>query len=170
MKANRLRVLAGGLIAFGALAGATPAMAGLTGTCGMVLSVPHNYTFGSLVQSSGSTYPNFVYLASPGDTRGVNLLAVIDFTHSTLSYALTQVTAGDAATNTRNAYSTQSQSGVAFTSAAGPITGSYTITFTPPGAAAAMSLNVLPVNSGNTYLIQGTSGRTGALTGVCQAL
>ncbi len=168
MKANRVRVLAGSLVALGALAGATPAMAGLTGSCGMVLSVPHNYAFGTVVPGTGSTYPNLVYLAHPGDTRGVNLLAVIDFTNSTLSYVLTQVTIGDANTNTANSYSTTSQSGVAFTTAAGPITGSYTITFTPQNATA-MSLNVLPVNSGNTYLIQGTSGKTGALTGVCQA-
>ncbi|BAP88433.1 uncharacterized protein E1O_13020 [Burkholderiales bacterium GJ-E10] len=169
MKANRLRVLAGGLIAFGALAGATPAMAGLTGSCGMVLAVPHNYAFG-YIASNSSGYPNYVYLANPGDTRGVNLLAVIDFTNNTLSYSLTQVTIGDASTKTPNSYSSQNQSGVSFTTAAGPISGSYTITFTPNGYPSAMSLNILPVNSGNTYLVQGTSGKTGALTGVCQGL
>lgn len=171
MKANRLHVLAASLIAFGALAGAAPAMAGagLTGSCGMVLAVPHNYAFGAIGYNSGNAAPSFVYLAQPGSTRGVNLLAVLNFTNNTISFVLTQVTIGNPTTNTPNSYSTQNQSGVPFTTATGLISGMYTITFTPQGAPA-MSLNVLPVNSGNTYLIQGTSGTAGALTGVCQAL
>ena len=159
-------------MALGALTLATPdAFAGLTGSCGMVVAVPHTYVFGSMtgtVNGTTGSFNAYAQLVPPGSTKGVNVLAVINFTSSTISYEVTQVTVGNASTSTPNSYSTQNGS-ASFTTAAGPLPGSYTITFTPTGSPQ-MNLNLLPVNSGNTILVQGTTGTAGALTGVCQAL
>lgn len=171
MKANRIRILGSSLLALGALTLVTPdAFAGLTGNCGMVVAVPHTYVFGSVTGTVNSTgnMNGYAQLVPPGSTKGVNLLAVINFTSSTISYEVTQVTVGNASTGTSNSYSTQNGS-ASFTTAAGPLPGSYTITFTPTGSPQ-ISLNLLPVNSGNTILVQGTTGTASALTGVCQAL
>ena len=167
MKANRIRILGGSLMALGALTLATPdAFAALSGSCGMVVAVPHTYVSGIMTGSAnGSTgvVTGTVQLVPTGSTKGVNLLAVINFTSSTISFNLTQVTVG-----TPNSYATQAGS-AQFVTAAGPLPGSYTITFTPTGSPQ-VSLNLLPVNSGNTILVQGTTGSGSALTGVCQAL
>ena len=134
----------------------------------MIVSVPHNYALGTMsgtINSSTGAYNGNFALVPSGSTKGVNVLAVLDFGTNTISFNVTQVTIG-----TPNSYSTQTQTAVSFTSVAGPLPGSYTISFTPSGSANAISLNLLPVNGGNTVLVQGTSGGSGALAGVCQAL
>ncbi len=169
MNHKRIHVLAISLAALGIFAGFAPrASAALTGSCGMIVSVPHNYALGTMsgnINTSTGAYNGNFQLVSAGSTKGVNVLAVLDFSTNTISFNVTQVTIG-----TPNSYATQTQTGVAFTSVAGPLPGSYTISFTPSGSPNAISLNLLPVNGGNTVLVQGTSGGSGALAGVCQAL
>ncbi len=167
MKNKRIRILASGLAALGVFSGFMPsASAALSGSCGMVVSVPHNYVLGTMSGNvsltTGAFTSNFQFDGA-GSVKGVNVLAVIDFNTSTISFNVTNVTIG-----TPNTYGTSAGSAT-FTTAAGPLPNSYTITFTPPSSSA-MSLNLLPVNSGNTVLVQGTSGSGSALVGVCQAL
>ena len=168
MKHKRIHVLAVGLAALGLFSGFAPrASAALSGSCGMIVSVPHNYALGNMsgtINTSTGAYSGNFQLASPGSTKGVNVLAVLDFSANTISFNVTQVTIGNP-----NSYATQTQTGVAFTTAAGPLPGSYTISFTPTGSPT-INLNLLPVNGGSTVLVQGTSGGSGALAGVCQAL
>ena len=168
MNHKRIHVLAISLAALGIFAGFAPrASAALTGSCGMIVSVPHNYALGTMsgtINTSTGAYSGNFQLASPGSTKGVNVLAVLDFSANTISFNVTQVTIGNP-----NSYATQTQTGVAFTTAAGPLPGSYTISFTPTGSPT-INLNLLPVNGGSTVLVQGTSGGSGALAGVCQAL
>ena len=170
MKHKRIHVLAAGLAALGLFSGFAPrASAALSGSCGMIVSVPHNYALGNMsgtINTGTGAYNGVFQLASAGSTRGVNVLAVLDFSTNTISFNVTQVTIN----TPNNSYATQTQTGVAFTTAAGPLPGSYTISFTPTGSSTAISLNLLPVNGGSTVLVQGTSGGSGALAGVCQAL
>ncbi|MHB8348449.1 MAG: hypothetical protein ACYDHM_15065 [Acidiferrobacterales bacterium] len=167
MNNKRIRILASGLAALGIFASLTHgASAALTGSCGMVVSLPHNYVLGSMsgtMNTSNGAYSGNFQLASPGSTKGVNVLAVLDFNTSTISFNVTQVTIGNP-----NTYGT-SEASTPFTTAAGPLPNSYTITFTPPSSTA-INLNLLPVNSGNTILVQGTASGASALVGVCQAL
>ncbi len=167
LKRTLFRALLGIFAVVGVFAGYIPvASAALSGSCGMVVSIPHNHVLGTMSgnvnMGTGAFNSNF-QMEGPGSTQGVNLLAVINFTTSTINFNVTQVTIG-----TPNSYATQSGSAI-FTTAAGPLTGSYMITFTPPGSTT-LNLILLPVNSGNTMLVQGTSGNAGALVGVCQAL
>lgn len=132
----------------------------------MVVSLPHNYVLGSMsgtMNTGTGAYSGNFQLATPGSTKGVNVLAVLDFNTSTISFNVTQVTIGNP-----NSYGT-SEASTPFTTVAGPLPNSYTITFTPPSSTA-INLNLLPVNSGNTILVQGTASGASALVGVCQAL
>lgn len=167
MNNKRIGILASSLVALGFLAGFAPgASAALSGSCGMVVSLPHNYVLGSMsgtMNTSNGNYSGNFQLATPGSTKGVNVLAVLDFNTSTISFNVTQVTIGNP-----NSYGT-SETSTSFTTVAGPLPNSYTITFTPPSSTA-INLNLLPVNSGNTILVQGTASGASALVGVCQAL
>lgn len=167
LKRKRFRTLLGSLAVLGVYGGFIPAAsAALSGSCGMVVSLPHNYVLGAMsgtMNTSTGAYSGNFQLASPGSTKGVNVLAVLDFAASTITYNVVNVTIGSP-----NSYGAQTGS-VPFTTVAGPLPNSYTISFTPTGSNA-ISLNLLPVNSGNTILVQGTSGTASALTGVCQAL
>lgn len=168
LKRKPFRTLLGSLAVVGVFAGFTPvASAALSGSCGMVVSLPHNYVLGSMsgtMNTSTGAYSGNFQLANSGSTKGVNVLAVIDFSASTIDFNITEVTIG-----TPNSYGTTVETDP-FTTAAGPLPNSYTITFTPSSSSVAINLNLLPVNSGNTILVQGTQHGASALVGVCQAL
>ena len=172
MKTKSFRPFLYGLAALGVFAGFIPAAdAGLTGTCGVLFATPHLFlnAYGSMtgsVTSTGAMTGNYISNAvGPNQgPYGVDVLAEINFSNSTVSYNVMQVSFNGSGTK---AYSAVSGS-VPFTTTAGPgsLAGSYTITFTPTGGQQ-ISLTILPVNSGNTILIQGT---TDASRGVCQMM
>lgn len=171
MKPKSFRPFLYGLAALGVFAGFVPAAnAGLTGTCGMLFATPHLFlnAYGSLKGSvSGSSMSGSYVSNAVGANQGpygVDVLAEIDFSNSTLSYNVMQVSFNASA---NESYSASSGS-VPFTTTAGPagLPGSSTITFTPTGSPP-MSLIILPVNSGNTILVQGTTDST---RGVCQMM
>jgi hypothetical protein len=129
-----------------------------TGTCGLVASIPHP-------ELDWYAYINST--APAATTKNMDLLAEINFTAKTINYSITQFTwSGTAFTKSTvagNASFTIAGPGVNTTNTT---PASYQITFTPSvGSTNAVTLNVLPVNSGNTYLIQGVADR---LSGVCQ--
>jgi hypothetical protein len=99
-------------------------------------------------------------------TKNMDLLAEINFTAGTIHYAVTQFVWNGTPPLTK-----QTIAGNTTFTIAGPgvntintTPNSYQITFTAGGSP--VTLNVLPVNSGNTFLIQGIGDR---ISGVCQA-
>ena len=120
----------------------TSAFAGLSGTCGMLASPP---------PSPGS-----------GNQFMFNVLAVVDFNTSTITYNVTNLTFNSPPTPPTLSQSSGSSS---FTLANGPISGSYSMTFTPSGSSTALIFNLFPVNSNNTILVQGANS---PFSGVCQ--
>ena len=143
LKQRFLRAFAGGVLV-AALLPASNAFA-LTGTCAMLVTQPVPY---------GSSLPV---------TQGFNILAAINFTNSTISFNEVRATYATTGTTLISA-NTQTGSGIAFTTAAGPIAGSQAITFTPP-VGGALTANIYPVNGNNTVLVQGA---TDLFSGVCQ--
>jgi hypothetical protein len=145
-----------------ALAGFVPgaSAAAPTGTCGLVASMPH------------PEFDWYAYAGSGGPTvtKNMDLLAEINFTAKTIYFSITQFTW---ATGSPGSFTKATVAGNATFTIAGPgvnttttTPNSYQITFTPTvGSTNPVTLNVLPVNSGNTYLIQGVGDR---LSGVCQ--
>jgi len=89
------------------------------------------------------------------------VMAVINFDNSTINYNVTQMNWLSTATGQFG----EVTGTTSFTTATGPITGSYTISF--PVGSRTLTLNLLPVNSGNTILVQGGNDK---IDGVCQAL
>jgi hypothetical protein len=118
-----------------------------TGKCGMYAAIPNNY----------GGYP-------AGTSDMSNLLALIDFAAQTISYKVNMVTNS----NPGGTFTFSLVSGtVPFTTASNGIID--TIVFTPTGSPSPFSLNILTVNSGNSFLVQGTSGSgIERLGGVCQ--
>lgn len=153
MKSKLIKDVLLGFTTICALAGFVPSAsaAAPTGTCGLVAAMPH---------------PEFNWYGYAGAavTKNMDLLAEINFTAQTINFSVTQFTWSG------SAFSKATVSGNAAFTIAGPglTTGnttpsSYQITFTAGGTP--VTLNVLPVNSGNTYLIQGIADR---ISGVCQ--
>ena len=167
MNYKNLRVLTASIAALGVFAGFTPAAwAGLSGSCGMLMTVPHpfmnaNVTVSGSVSSGGTM--NGTASINSTTNQGVNVMAVIDFTNDSISYNVNQASYSP---SSGSSYTSQA-GGTTFSAAAGPIPGSYTISFTPTGMSTAVSFNILPVNGGNTFLVQGVGDAT---QGVCQAL
>jgi len=123
----------------------------LTGKCGF--AVGFEYPFAYL-------YPN------PGPGWGMNQLGTINFdTHTITGNVVLQDPAGPASVEYQKTYK------ASFTKKTGPVAGSYTITFTYPGGGVQV-FNLLPVNNGNTILMQGiitTAGdQDAAIAGTCQ--
>jgi hypothetical protein len=149
MNVNFVGKALSGVALLGALAGFVPNASALTGTCGILGSIPHPFQTGVV-----------------GVSYNLDLLATINFSTNTINYNFTVITI----TLAGQTFSSNNGS-ASFTTAAGPLTGSTTITFpfTPPGGGAPItaSLNVLPVNGGNTYLVQGNNVR---MSGVCQTI
>ncbi len=142
LKQRFLRAFAGGVLV-AALLPASNAFA-LTGTCAMLVTQPVPY---------GSSLPV---------TQGFNILAAINFTNSTISFNEVRATYATTGTTLISA-NTQTGSGIAFTTAAGPIAGSQAITFNP--GSGVITANIYPVNGNNTVLVQGA---TDLFSGVCQ--
>jgi hypothetical protein len=158
MKSKLIKEVLLGVTTICALAGfAEPALAAApTGTCGLVASIPR------------PEFNWYAYMGANGAavTKNMDLLAEINFTASTIHYSVTQFTW----TGSGGTFSKATVAGNATFTIAGPgvnttntTPNSYQITFTAGGSP--MVLNVLPVNSGNTYLIQGIGDR---ISGVCQ--
>jgi hypothetical protein len=127
-----------------------------TGTCGLIASIPH------------PEWDWAVYMTGGGAaiTKNMDLLAEINFTAKTIYYSVTQFQWSGTPPLVR-----ATVAGNTTFSIAGPgvnttntTPNSYQITFSIGGSP--VTLNVLPVNSGNTYLIQGVADR---ISGVCQA-
>lgn len=139
---HRIASTVAAFIALGSIAGT--AQAALSGSCGIVATIPHPF----LSPYSGLA----VYL---------DVMAVINFDNSTINYNATQMNWASTATGQFSEVSGTTS----FTTATGPITGSYTISF--PVGSRTLTLNLLPVNSGSTILVQGGNDK---IDGVCQAL
>lgn len=127
------------------------AASSLTGTCGFAVSFQYPFAY---------LYPN------PGPGWGMNQLGTINFDkHTIKANVVLQDPAGPASVEYQKSFQAN------FTKKTGPIPGSYTITFTYPGGDVQV-FNLLPVNNGNTILMQGivtTPGsQDGAIAGTCQ--
>ena len=168
MKYKNLRVLTASIAALGVFAGFTPAAwAGLSGSCGMLTAFPHPFidsylAFSGTVNGSNGTMTGTINTAANG-MKDMDVLAVINFSNDTISFNTTEATISSSSVSYSAAQSTAS-----FTAApvAGPVPGSYTISFSP-SAGTTVTLNILPVNGGNTFLVQGVGD---PFHGVCQAL
>lgn len=162
MKSTLIKNTLMGFAAICAAAGFVPSAsaAAPSGTCGLIASMPH----------PEMDWADYMAVGGVAITKNMDLLAEIDFTHLTIHYAITQFTWSG------TAFSKGTIAGNAAFTIAGPgvnttntTPNAYQITFSPNAAGvnpATVVLNVLPVNSGNTYLIQGIGDR---ISGVCQA-
>jgi len=130
----------------------TKAATSLSGSCGMVSNLQNTFAiFG----------PNL----SP---RTVDVMAVIDFDSKKIWMNLTKATvdANYSTTSPSNVtYTSESFDPIDFTIVTGPVPGSYNLTFASENISPPFIL--LPVNSGNTILVQGKNFK---MTGVCQKI
>ena len=122
----------------------------LTGQCGMLFT---RTFFGfETVQNgqSGQVHNSLVYIDFDAGTGQLANATISDFGLSSATAAI----------------GSSVQSGT-FTQSAGPVTGSYTLTFN-----SGITVNVLPVNSGSTFLVQlpGNGTQMSPATGVCQRI
>ncbi len=170
MNYKNLRVLTASIAALGVFAGFTPAAwAGLSGSCGMLTAFPHPFIDSYLAFTgtvSGTNSMSGTINTAATGTKDMDVLAVINFTTNTITFNVTEATI----TNTNPPISyTAAEATDSFTTppVTGPIPGSYTISFTPTGSSNPVVFNILPVNGGNTFLIQGVGD---PFHGVCQAL
>ena len=167
LKPNVIKSFLLGFATIGALSCITNASAAApTGVCGIVASLPH---------------PEFPFLNYSGvaTVKNLDMLGEINFTTSTIYYSVTQWTfdgagnvgkqtiGGNAAFTLTGPALTTGTTGTTGYASGNPTPNSYQIAFTlnTAGGLKPVILNVLPVNSGNTYLIQGIADR---LSGVCQ--
>ena len=173
MNYKNLRVLTASIAAIGVFAGFTPAAwAGLSGSCGMLTAFPHPFidsylAYNGTVTSAASGGYNMsgtITTAATG-TKDMDVLAVINFSTNTITFNVTEATISASGVTYSPAAATASFNPPA--AGSGPVPGSYTISFTPPGSPNAVTLNILPVNGGNTFLVQGVGD---PFHGVCQAL
>lgn len=139
-----------------------------TGVCGFAVSGSFPF-IGVQLTGLPLTTPNSVaYGSSPSASGSLNWLGTIDFGTSTLSVNIVSQTAQNPNSNgSPNASFTNTQQQVAlnFTVSAGPVSGMYTLNL----ASGAGSINVIPVNGGNTILMQQfVSTSAGGKAGVCQ--
>ena len=128
--------------------------------------LPTKGTCGFLVNMH---YP-FAYLYDdPGNGWGLDALGTIDFQTHTISINLVLQDHPDPPGSTFT--ESQLQITSPFTTAAGPIPGSFTITFTLPDNSP-FTINLIPVNVGKTILMQGfnpnAGSQDGSITGRCE--
>ena len=122
----------------------------LTGQCGMLFT---------------RTFFGFETAQNAQSGQVPNSLVYIDFDSGSGQLANATIS-NFGLSNATAAIGSSVQSGT-FTQSAGPVTGSYTLTFTN-----GVTINVMPVNSGNTFLVQlpGNGTSMSPATGVCQKL
>ena len=142
------------------ISGAAHATAALptTGTCGFV---------------GGFNYP-FVYMygGNPGAGWGVNFFGTLNFSNNTYSINILMLNPGVQGST----QPTENQTVVSgtFTVNAGPVPGSYAVSMPnfASSTGAPYVFNLLPVNNGNTILMQfwnpNSGGQDGGQVGVCQ--
>lgn len=126
-------------------------------------------TSGTCAFVTTSSYP-FVYLygQSPGNGWGINFLGTLNFSTNTITLNAVIQNPG----NGTPLQEVQTSGSTTFTIGSGPIAGSSSLSFTLPGSSTAATLNVIPVNSGNTLLLQQFNATAGSQDGgnvaVCQ--
>lgn len=124
--------------------------AALTGKCGMLLS-RNFFGFEAAQYNQSGQVPN--------------TLAYFDFDNGTGQ--MLNATISNFGLNSATAAAAKSVQSGKFSQAAGPVTGSYTLTLDN-----GVTLNVMPVNAGNSFLIQipGNGTQMSPATGVCQKI
>ena len=167
MNKKMIKQVALGFVAVGAVSLMTTASAAApAGTCGLVASMPH---------------PEIDYATTANKVKNMDLLAEINFTTSTINFSMTQFVFGTAGIapvkQTIGGSSTFTIKGPHLTNSTAtgygvatqdtPLPDVYQITFDPFGLNNPVTLNVLPVNSTNTYLVQGIADK---ISGVCQSI
>lgn len=122
----------------------------LTGKCGMLFT---------------RTFFGFETVQNGQSGQVHNSLVYIDFDAGTGELAHATIT--DFGLNSATAAQGNSVQRVTFQQSAGPVTGSTTLTFN-----IGVTVNILPVNSGNTFLIQlpGNGTQMSPASGVCQRI
>jgi len=141
-----------GIGAFGVLkVSDTKAATSLSGTCGMVVNLQQTFT-----------------VLGPNNPLTVDTMAVVNFDSQQIWMNLTKAT-GDAnyspTARSNVSYKSELYGPIDFKLAAGPVPGSYSLYFASENIS--LPFNLLPVNSGNTILIQGQNFK---MTGVCQKI
>jgi len=127
----------------------TKAATSLSGLCGMVVNIPRTFT-----------------IFGPNTPLTIDAMAVINFDTQKIWVNTTTAIADSSYSPTapsRVTYASEQRGPFDFKLDTGPVPGSYTLTFIQPDTA--LPFNLLPVNSGNTILVQGQNNK---LTGVCQ--
>jgi hypothetical protein len=123
-----------------------------SGACGFVFSI--DYPF------------DYLYGQNPGSGYGVSALGTIDFTNQVISLNLLLQNPG----NSTNTSENQSAfTNLRFVTSSGPVAGSYIISFNLDGSAPssnpadnAFNWNAIPVNDGNSVLIQSFNTQAGS--------
>ena len=119
-------------------------------------------TFGCLINRSFFGFDAAQYNQSG---QVPNALAYFDFDNGAIQMANTTIS--NFGLNSATGAPAKSVQNAKFTQAAGPVTGSFNITFDN-----GINFNILPVNSGNSFLIQipGNGTQMSPATGVCQKI
>lgn len=157
------RFLCGFIALIGAMAipissASAASVTGLTGKCGMLSVMPHPFASGYL---PGTTSPV---------TLNEDILAVIDFDANTITFNMINGTWPTSGGGYGGPTVSSQQATDSFALVANNPTGIsavYEIAITDPTSGNTIDLNILPVNGGNTYLVQ---GQNVFFHGVCQTL
>ena len=129
----------------------TKAATSLSGTCGFVINLQNTFT-----------------VIGPSVPFTVDAMAVIDFNSNKIWMNITRATTDANYSGTSGSqanYTSESFDPIDFTLVTGPVPGSYNLTFASENISPPFIL--LPVNSGNTILVQGKNFK---MTGVCQKI
>jgi hypothetical protein len=129
----------------------TKAATSLSGTCGFVINLQNTFT-----------------VIGPSVPFTVDAMAVIDFDSNKIWFNLTKATGDSNYSPTAPSnvnYASQAYDSVPFKLDAGPVPGSYMLSFYSENIS--LPFFLLPVNSGNTILMQGKDFK---MTGVCQKI
>ena len=120
-----------------------------TGKCGLLSGQPHT------LETAGTT-----------GSYDLDVLAVIDFGAKTITGRQTSVSFSGTTPPYNPTFADTMISAAGFTEAPGTLPGETDVSFTPPGGTAIV-LHMLPVNGGNTILIQADQD---SFYGVCEMM
>lgn len=152
MKNKLYRVVIPGLSLIGGIflcAATASAALPSTGKCGMLSGMPHTLETAA---------------PSPTGTYDVDVMAVIDFGAKTITARMSEVDFPNSSSGAN--YSMRNISSTPFTVSRGLLPGETNVSFTPPGSSLVV-LHMLPVNGGNTILIQADND---PFHGVCEMM